>query len=135
MRAHLTPVPPAAAAEEPMPLGDQIRHLRAERRWSQADLASRLGTNDAAAISRYENGKMTPTTDVVVRLAEIFDVTTDYLLIDGAPRRPFGDPRDELTEKITLASRLPPADKAAIAHIIDGLLANHRIRAALDQAR
>jgi hypothetical protein len=51
------------------------------------------------------------------------------------PRRPFGDPRDDLTEKITLASRLSPADKAAIAHIIDGLLANSRIRAALDKAR
>lgn len=71
----------------------------------------------------------------MVRLAEIFDVSTDYLLIDGAPRRPFGDSRDELTERIGMASRLPAPDKAAIAHIIDGLLANNLIRAALDQAR
>lgn len=34
-----------------------------------------------------------------------------------------------------MASRLPAPDKAAIAHIIDGLLANNRIRAALDQAQ
>ncbi len=118
-----------------MPLSGQIRKLRAERRWSQNDLARRLGTNDAAAISRYENGKMTPTVEVVVRLAEIFGVSTDYLLIDGAPRRPFGDAGDELTERIGMASRLPATDKAAIAHIIDGLLANNRIRAALDQAQ
>ncbi|HUY48683.1 MAG TPA: helix-turn-helix transcriptional regulator [Streptosporangiaceae bacterium] len=118
-----------------MPLGEKIRQLRAERRWSQADLAGRLGSNDAAAISRYENGKMTPAVDAVIRLAEILDVSTDYLLIDGAPRRRFGDPGDEFTERIGLAARLSAADKAAIAHIIDGLLANSRIRAALDEAR
>jgi transcriptional regulator with XRE-family HTH domain len=58
------------------------------------------------ATSRYENGKTTPTAEVVVRLAEIFDVSTDYLLIDGAPRRPFGDTGDELTERIGMASLL-----------------------------
>jgi hypothetical protein len=78
---------------------------------------------------------MTSTVEVVVRLAEIFDVSTDYLLIEGAPRHPFGDTGDELTERIGLASRLPATDKAAIAHIIDGLLANSRIRAALDHAQ
>jgi hypothetical protein len=34
-----------------------------------------------------------------------------------------------------MAGHLPAPDKAAIAHIIDGLLANSRIRAALDQAQ
>jgi transcriptional regulator with XRE-family HTH domain len=118
-----------------MPLGEQIRQLRTERRWSQADLARALGTHDAAAISRYENGKMTPTVEVVVRLAEIFDVSADYLLIDGAPRRRFREHGDELTRRIGMASRLSDEDKAAIAHIIDGLLANSRVRAALDEAR
>jgi transcriptional regulator with XRE-family HTH domain len=98
-------------------------------------LARQLGSNDAAAISRYENGKMTPTVEVVIRLAEIFDVSTDYLLIDGASRRSFADTGDELTERIGMASRLSATDNAAIVHIIDGLLANTRVRAALDEAR
>jgi len=38
-------------------------------------------------IRRYENGIIAPSVDVVIRLAELFDVTTDYLLI-GSPRRP-----------------------------------------------
>lgn len=70
-----------------------------------------------------------------VRLAEIFDVSTDYLLIGGAPRRRFGDPGDEFTERLSMAGHLSAADKAAISHIIDGLLANTRIRAALDEAQ
>ena len=65
--------------EVTMPLPDQIKVLRKEHGWSQADLATRVG-GDAGQISRYENGKITPSVDVVVRLAEIFDVNTDYLL-------------------------------------------------------
>jgi hypothetical protein len=84
---------------------------------------------------RYEKGKMTPTVEVVVRLAEIFDVSTDYLLVEGAPRRRFGGPGDEFTERLSMAGHLSAADKAAISHIINGLLANTRIRAALDEAQ
>jgi hypothetical protein len=57
----------------------------------------------------------------------LFDVSTGYLLIDGVPRRRFADTGDELTERIGMASRLSATDKAAIVHIIDGLLANSRI--------
>lgn len=45
---------------------------------------------DTAAhqISRYENGHITPSTEMIVKLAECFDVSLDYLLIEGATRRP-----------------------------------------------
>ena len=62
-------------------------------------------------------------------------LSTDYLLIHDAPRRSFADTGDELTERIGMASRLSATDKAAIVHIIDGLLANSRIRAAFDEAQ
>ena len=101
--------------------------------WSQADLATRIG-GDAGQISRYENGKITPPVDVVVRLAELFDVTTDYLLIDGAPRRAFKAPADPLADRLSDLDALTDADRAALAHILDGLLANTRIRAALHNA-
>ena len=46
---------------------------------------------------------MTPTVEVVVRLAEIFDVSIDYLLLEGAPRRRFGGPGDEFTKRLSMA--------------------------------
>ena len=119
--------------EVTMPLPDQIKALRKEHGWSQADLATRVG-GDAGQISRYENGKITPSVDVVVRLAEIFDVSTDYLLLDGATRRAFRPTPDELTDRLGDLSALTEADRAALAHILDGLLANTRIRAALHHA-
>ena len=98
-----------------------------------ADLATRVG-GDAGQISRYVNGKITPSVDVVVRLAEIFDVNTDYLLVDGATRRAFRPTPDELTDRLGDLGALTEADRAALAHILDGLLANTRIRAALHHA-
>jgi DNA-binding XRE family transcriptional regulator len=70
-----------------MPLGEKIRQLRSERGWSQGELAAWLG-GDPGQISRYETGKISPSVDVVVKLAETFGVSADYLLIDGAARRP-----------------------------------------------
>lgn len=132
MASHLAAVRPTMN-EVTMPLGEQIKSLRKELGWSQADLAGRIG-GDAGQISRYENGKITPSVDVVVRLAELFDVATDYLLIDGAPRRAFKALTDPLADRLTDLATLDEADRAALTHILDGLLANTRIRAALGTA-
>jgi len=36
-------------------------------------------------LSRYENGSITPSADAVVKLVEVFDVSTDYLLVEDQP--------------------------------------------------
>jgi transcriptional regulator with XRE-family HTH domain len=80
-----------------MALGDRIKTLRTEHGWSQAELGERVNT-DSQRISRYENGRITPSLDALIRLAEALDVSCDYLLIDGAPRRPLTTVRDALHE-------------------------------------
>ena len=115
-----------------MALGERIKTLRKEHGWSQADLATRLNA-DAGQISRYENGKITPSVEAVLRLADIFDVCCDYLLLDDAPRRALrGD--NPLTDRLADLDNLTDADRDALLHILDGLLANTRIRAALSTA-
>jgi transcriptional regulator with XRE-family HTH domain len=66
-----------------MSLRQRVLELRNEHGWSRADLASKIG-GDAGQISRFENGKMTPSDDLIVRLVELFDVSTDYLLVNSA---------------------------------------------------
>ncbi|MBA3780535.1 MAG: helix-turn-helix transcriptional regulator [Nocardioides sp.] len=116
-----------------MPIGEQIKNLRKERGWSQADLATKIN-GDAGQISRYENGKITPSVEAIVRFAELFDVSVDYLLVNGALRRPFRQANDELGSRLVDLDQLNDADRAALLHILDGLLANTRIRAALHNA-
>lgn len=59
--------------------GDRLRQLRESMPVTQEDLASRLGISEIQ-IYRYEKGTAEPRADVVVKLAEFFNVSTDYLL-------------------------------------------------------
>lgn len=56
-----------------------IKNLRKEKGLTQAQLAESLKL-DQTAISKWENGKAVPDTQMLIRLADFFDVSTDYLL-------------------------------------------------------
>ena len=55
--------------------------LRKQNGLSQQDLADRLGVS-RQAISRWETGAVQPLADSVKSLAQVFQVSTDYLLND-----------------------------------------------------
>lgn len=111
-----------------MSLRDRVHELRKERGWSQAELANKIGA-DAGQISRYENGRITPSADAIVRLAEVFDVTTDYLLIEDAPRRPLRAPEDVLGDNLAGIATLNDDDKAALLNVLDALITKTKLRA------
>lgn len=57
----------------------KIKELRNEKEISMLDLATAIGVSDAA-ISNWENGINEPKASYLVRLADYFGCTTDYLL-------------------------------------------------------
>lgn len=59
--------------------GSKLRALRKESGMTQTELAQRLNITKAV-VSYYEKLERTPSPDVLIRLADIFNVTTDYLL-------------------------------------------------------
>lgn len=60
-------------------MGQKIKQLRSERNISQIDLAKQLGVSKSV-ISSYENEIHYPPYDVLIRMARLFSVSTDYLL-------------------------------------------------------
>ena len=60
-------------------LGHRIRKLRENRELTQRDLSQILGLTPKM-ISFYENNQRTPPVDILAKIAEIFQVSTDYLL-------------------------------------------------------
>ena len=114
----------------PMALGERIRTLRTEHGWSQAELGNHIGT-DSQRISRYETGKITPSLDALTRLAQALNTSTDYLLIENAPRQPLTPADAEIANRINQLHTLNPDDTHAILHIIDGLIAKNRVHHAL----
>lgn len=62
-----------------MSIGEIIKELRGKKNWSLRELEKRTGIN-YSVLSRIESGKR-PVTDQELNLfADLFDITTDYLL-------------------------------------------------------
>lgn len=59
--------------------GNRLKTLRLRENMSQAQLAQKLGLTKSV-ISAYETGIRLPSYDVLIHIAKIFNVTTDYLL-------------------------------------------------------
>ncbi len=109
----------------PMGLGERTRQLRKEMGWSQAELGEKIGT-DSQRVSRYENGRISPSIDAMVRIAEAFNVSLDYLLVDGVARRPLHVAEDSLGDRLANVGELPEADLAALLNVLDRLAAKNR---------
>lgn len=85
-----------------MSLAKKMIELRKQNGLSQQDLADRLGVS-RQAISRWETGAVQPLADSVKSLAQVFQVSTDYLLNDDLdtptppPTAQPAPPQEELT--------------------------------------
>ena len=64
-------------------LGARIAALRRGAGFSQAELAQRLRISPSA-VGMYEQGRREPPLDILVRMAQQFGVSTDYLLTGKA---------------------------------------------------
>ena len=62
-----------------MTFGEKLQGLRQKAGMSQDALAEQLNVS-RQAVSRWERDETMPETDKVVALADLFGVTTDYLL-------------------------------------------------------
>jgi transcriptional regulator with XRE-family HTH domain len=111
-----------------MALGDRIRALRKEAGWSQAELADKIGV-DPGRVSRYEAGRITPSADALVRLAESLNVSIDHLLIDDIPRRPLHSAEDVLGDRLNTIAELGDDDLHLVLSFIDALVTKNRLRA------
>ena len=58
---------------------NRIRALREDRDLRQIDVAQKTGI-DQKTLSNYETGKTNPDSFAILKLADFFGVTTDYLL-------------------------------------------------------
>ncbi|OAO83561.1 transcriptional repressor of PBSX s [Anoxybacillus flavithermus] len=80
-------------------LGDRLKRLRLEKKLTQEELGKKINVTKVS-ISGYENGNRTPDTETLQKLADFFNVTTDYLL--GRTDDP-NPPRSDNEELGTLA--------------------------------
>lgn len=100
-------------------IGSRIRNLRNRDGMSQEQLALLLHFENKGTVSSYETDRRTVPSDVVIRLAETFHTTTDYLLCGKYPERNIREVDPEIQEmmEVMLSLRSDAARKAALLQI------------------
>lgn len=96
-------------------LYEKIKNLRIHSGMSQVQLAKRLGITKSA-VNAWESGTNSPSLTYIIRLAQVFGVSTDYLL--GVNERLTVDITnlDELQKQaVTLMIKLFERDNQAIS--------------------
>lgn len=66
---------------------DRIKELREGEKWSQEDLANKLGLQ-RSSISSWETQRREPEFETLVKIARIFNVSVAYLIDEEAPLFP-----------------------------------------------
>lgn len=82
-----------------MNMAQKIMELRKQRGWSQEELAQRLEVS-RQSVSKWESGASSPDLEKVIKLSQLFDVTTDYLLKDE-PEEPVQKGAQEQTRYVS----------------------------------
>ena len=89
-----------------MILAEKVILLRKKNGWSQEELAERLGIS-RQSVSKWESGASIPDLDKILKMSELFGVSTDFLLKDALEEASF--PEDDV----------PPAESARSVSLED----------------
>jgi transcriptional regulator with XRE-family HTH domain len=65
--------------------GEKLRSLRRQRKLTQVDVSQALALGTQAHISNLESNRKEPSIDLLLKIADVFGVSTDYLLRDAIP--------------------------------------------------
>ncbi len=85
-----------------MILADKIIQLRKKNGWSQEELADKMQVS-RQAVSKWEGAQAVPDLEKILRLGQVFGVTTDYLLKDELEQEAYTQDDAAPARRVTLA--------------------------------
>ncbi len=94
-----------------MILADKIIELRKKNGWSQEDLAEKLEVS-RQSISKWEGAQSVPDMNRIIKMSEVFGVSTDFLLKDDME---FSE--DERTADIVKMDSIPTDDECELRRV------------------
>lgn len=107
-----------------MTFGERIVSLRKTKKWSQDELAKKVGTS-APIIGRYERNEIKPSIEVAKKLSDKLGVTIDYLI--GGSNKIFDK---DLLKKIEDIESLSEEDRQQVYYVLDMALSYHKTKQA-----
>jgi transcriptional regulator with XRE-family HTH domain len=92
-----------------MSLGERLSQLRKKTNWTQDDVARKLGIA-RTTYAMYEQGRREPDAETLSQLAELFEVTVDYLL-----------GRENVPDNTSTDSPISPEEREFLAWVEENL--------------
>lgn len=96
-------------------LGDKIKTLRKERRITQQELANAIDVVQST-IGMIESGKKTGSPQTLIKLADFFGVTVDYLLSENDDKK-----KEEDVTQIKLSKKAEKDIEKALSQTLEDL--------------
>ena len=93
----------------------RLKQLRKQQNLTQTELANLLNLSHGA-IAMWETDKRQPDNDTLVRLANFFNVSVDYLL--GLSNQEY-ELTDENKQLLAMIDQLSPEDREAITRFVE----------------
>ncbi|AXR60306.1 helix-turn-helix domain-containing protein [Leptospira mayottensis] len=111
--------------------GDKVKKLRKEKDWSQDEFAAKIGVH-GRHIGKYENGSTMPNSETVIKMAKVFEVSTDYLLLEEGNANPASKIRDQaLLKEFEIVDQMSEKDREVIKSLIDAFIKKGRMEQVL----
>ena len=109
--------------------GLRVKTLRKQKKWTQKELAAKFDVRPAH-LNKYESGLHTPPIEKLIKLAEIFDTTLDYLLTGSSSEdRPLHNLR--LLERFRALEEFSAEDQEALIKLIDAMIVKNKVEGAI----
>ncbi len=112
-----------------MSFGNNLKKIRQENNLTQEELAKKINTS-RSNIANYENDKNMPSIDILNKLSETFNCSTDYLLGKSDIKNPenSNDPLGLLKMGFNIKDYNPPtkAQKEQIKSLIELIMKDNK---------
>ncbi len=102
--------------------GRRLARLRKEKGFTQVELAAKIGTTQTV-ISDYERDRLRPNAEMIIRIAQALDISTDEYL--GLKPSQTNGPKlnRRFLRRLKMIETLPKRDQDALLRTIDAFLA------------
>lgn len=106
-------------------IGERIMQLRKRDNLSQSELAGKIGAS-RTIVGNYERNANTPSIDMLVKMARVFNVSVDYLIGEGQ----MASFDKEVLKRIEDIEHLDKDTRDKLFFLIDNVIQNFKTKQA-----
>lgn len=108
--------------------GERLKSARTAKKLSQTDLAKAIGVH-YTQVGRYEKKGAIPSADVLARIANTLEVSSDFLMSGTTEELASGQLSDkELLNQFKQIEQLPDQDRDVVKIFLDAFLTKRKVQ-------